>query len=451
MCHASRLQIMAIVALFMVASAVSRAAEPDKAAKPNVIYILCDDLGYGDLGCFASPVIKTPNLDKLAADNMKLTHCYAAAPVCSPSRAGIMTGRNPNRLGIRDWIPADSGIFLKKDEISVATLLKLAGYKTAHVGKWHLNSKMDGAEPTPGDHGFDHWFSTQNNAAPSHENPINFVRNGKKVGPLQGNSTTLIMDEALDFLKRAKGEPFMLFIWFHAPHEPVATPEELTKLYVDIDDPTKRIYYGSVSLIDHEVGRLLKKLDEMKLRDNTFLMFTSDNGPETLNRYKGAERSHGSPGPLRGMKLHVHEGGYRVPGIIAWPGKTKPAQVCAEPVCGIDVLPTLCEIACIKAPDDRPIDGASMLPIFAGKPIERKTPLYWQYDKAISAPYKVTLRQGPWKLLADGKLEKFALYNLEDDVGEAKDHADDEPERVKKMTAEMVRLHKEINAGQKKP
>jgi arylsulfatase A len=231
----------------------------------------------------------------------------------------------------------------------------------------------------------------------------------------------------------------------------VATPEEFTKLYADIDDPTKRIYYGSVSLIDHEVGRLLKKLDEMKLRDNTFLMFTSDNGPETLNRYKGAERSHGSPGPLRGMKLHVHEGGYRVPGIIAWPGKTKPGQVCAEPVCGIDVLPTLCELAGAKVPDDRAIDGASMMPIFEGKPIERKTPLYWQYDKAISNPYKVTLRQGPWKLLADGKLEKFALYNLEDDVGEAKDHAADEPERVKKMRAEMERLHKEINAGQKKP
>jgi arylsulfatase A len=414
-------------------------------AKPSIVFFLCDDLGYGDLGCFASKVIKTPHLDKLAASGLRLTHCYSPSPVCSPSRAGFLTGRNPNRLGIRDWIPLNSGVTLKKDEISVASLLQAAGYRTGHVGKWHLNSKMDGSEPTPGDHGFDHWFATQNNAIPSHENPTNFVRNGKPVGKLTGNSSTLIVDEAVRFLDATKDQPFALFVWFHAPHEPVATPEEWKNLYRDEPDETKRIYYGSVSLVDHEVGRLLGELDRRKLREDTFVLFTSDNGPETLKRYKGAERSHGSPGPLRGMKLHVTEAGYRVPGIVSWPAKIKTPATCDEPVCGLDLLPTLCELAGVKPPNDRPLDGASFLPILDGKPIVRTTPLYWQYDKAISKPWTVALRKGPWKLLADAKLEKFELYNLVEDAGEAKDRAAERPELVKELRSEMERLHKEIN------
>src|SRR5262245_8162959 len=199
-------------------------------AKPNIVFFLCDDLGYVDLGCFASKVIKTPHLDNLAASGIRLTHCYSPSPVCSPSRAGFLTGRNPNRLGIRDWIPLNSGVKLNKDEISAAKLLQAAGYRTGHVGKWHLNSKMDGSEPTPGDHGFDHWFATQNNAIPSHENPTNFVRNGKPAGKLTGNSSTLIVDEALRFLDATRDQPFALFVWFHAPHEPVATPAEWTNL-----------------------------------------------------------------------------------------------------------------------------------------------------------------------------------------------------------------------------
>src|SRR5438105_1231722 len=199
--------------------------------RPNFVLILCDDLGYGDLGCFASPIIKTPHLDKLAADGVKLTHCYSSSPVCSPSRAGFLTGRNPNRLGIRDWIPLNSGIFLSKDEITVARLLKGNGYRTGHVGKWHLNSKFNGTEPTPGDHGFDHWFSTQNNAAPSHQDPVNFVSDGAPVGPRRGNSSTLIADEAIRWMRSREKKPFALFVWFHAPHEPVDTPPEYTGLY----------------------------------------------------------------------------------------------------------------------------------------------------------------------------------------------------------------------------
>lgn len=408
----------------------------DAPSQVNFVYILCDDLGYGDLGCYGNSIIQTPCLDELASKGMKLTDCYAAAPVCSPARSGIMSGRNPYRSGIRDWIPANSGIYLKKQEVSVARLLKSAGYATCHSGKWHLNSRMDGSEPTPGDHGFDHWFSTQNNAAPNHQNPRNFVRNGKPVGPMEGWSSELIVEEAIRFIKQNRRRPFAVFMWFHSPHEPIATPEEYTKMYFQVDDATKAAYYGNVTQLDHEVGRLLKTLDEMELTDNTFVMFTSDNGPETLGRYRGSQRSHGTPGRFRGMKLHMYEGGIRVPGMIRWPGHSKSGQVSHEPLNGTDVLPTFCEIAGVKAPADRAIDGASMIPIFKNQPVNRDIPLYWRYDKALGTP-KQAMRIGNWKLLADAALEKFELYNLEADPAETNDLAAKEPARLKKSISRM--------------
>jgi arylsulfatase A len=413
--------------------------------RPNVVILLCDDLGYGDLSCFAHPHIHTPHLDRLAAEGTKLTHCYASAPVCSPSRAGLLTGRVPNRLGIRDWIPADSGTFLRPGEVTIAQLLKDAGYRTFHAGKWHLNSRTDGSEPTPGGAGFDHWLYTQNNAAPGHLNPTNFIRNGKPAGRLEGPSAHLVVAEALQFLDTNKGRPFFLNLWFHEPHEPVAAAEEFLGLYPGVDNPDRRHYYGDVSQVDAAVGKLLKYLDDHQLRDNTFVIFSSDNGPETLRRYRGAERSYGSAGPLRGMKLHVTEGGYRVPGIVRWPGHAGAGTVCAEPVCHVDLLPTVCAIAGAKVPE-RKLDGADLAPVFAAKPVRRPHPLYWQYDYAVSRPWVVSLREGPWKLLADADLVRFELYNLAEDVGEKKDLIDEHPERVRQMAAIMKRLHEEIRA-----
>ena len=178
--------------------------------RPNFIIILADDLGYGDLSSFGHPAIKTPHLDRLAAQGLKLTNCYAGMPVCSPSRAALMTGRVPQREGISEWIPENSPVHLKREAVTIARLLKGAGYATAMTGKWHLSATLDGSQPTPGHHGFDHWFATQNNALPSHENPRNFVRNGKPVGPLQGYSSTLIINEAIDWLGRRKAAPALL-------------------------------------------------------------------------------------------------------------------------------------------------------------------------------------------------------------------------------------------------
>ncbi len=436
-----RTLLLLVLGLFFVECVPVPAAE-----KTNFVILLCDDLGYGDLSCFANPDVRSPNLDKLASEGVKLTHCYSASPVCSPSRAGLMTGRNPNRLGIRDWIPAKSGIFMRREEVTIAQLLKKAGYRTCHAGKWHLNSKTNGSERTPGDAGFDHWLYTQNNAAPNHLNPTNFVRNGKRVGKLEGPSSHLVVAEAIDFLKKNKGQPFYLNLWFHETHERVAAADEFLKLYPKETNLDRRHYLGDISQMDAAVGKLLKYLDENGLRDNTLVLFTSDNGPETLKRYPNATRSYGSPGPLRGMKLHVSEGGYRVPGIIRWPGHTRAGEVWTTPVCSVDFLPTFCAIASVSLPKGRALDGTDISPLFAHNPIKRPHPLYWQYDFAISKPWAVSMRDGPWKLLANAALDRFELYNLADDVGEKSNLAATEPERVKRMAAEMKRLHAEIAA-----
>ena len=312
-------------------------AEPPRT---NFVVMLCDDLGYGDIGCFGHPHIKTPQLDKLAGEGLRLTDCYAAAPVCSPSRSGLLTGRIPNRLGVYDWIPEQSPMHLMQKEVTVARLLKDAGYQTCHVGKWHCNGHFNSPEqPQPNDHGFDHWFSTQNNAGPSHKNPVNFVRNGQPVGLIEGYSSQIIVDEALSWLKRRDtSKPFLLMVWLHSPHEPIATASSFVEQYKSVaETPEQADYFGNVTQLDHEVGRLMKRLDDDGLRDNTLVYFSSDNGPETLNRYKGSERSQGRPGPLRGMKLHMYEGGIRVPGILRWPGHAKAGQTVSEPVASYDL------------------------------------------------------------------------------------------------------------------
>lgn len=428
----------------LLPSALFAAGRPAGAPRPSFVVFLCDDLGYGDLGCFGSERIRTPVLDRLAGEGLKLTACYSASPVCSPSRAGLLTGRDPNRLGIRDWIPPDTGIYLRQDETTLPELLRAAGYRTGHFGKWHLNSRMDGTEPTPANHGYDYWLATQNNAAPTHQDPVNFVRQGRPVGPLKGNSSTLIVDEAIRFLRRSGTDPFLISIWFHAPHEPVGTPAEWTGRYSSEPDTTKRTYYGSVSLVDHEVGRFLAALEETGRARSTIVVFTSDNGPETLNRYRGAHRSHGSPGPFRGMKLHLTEAGIRVPGIVRWPGVVRPGTESDVAVTGLDVLPTFCEAAGAALPPGLVLDGQSVLSLLQGRAFRRARPLYWQYDRAISRPYTLALRDGDWKLLSSPGYDRWELHNLEADPAEARDMSSAEPERLARMAAELRRRHEEV-------
>jgi arylsulfatase A len=438
------------------------------AERPNIIVILCDDLGYGDLACFGHPIIKTPNLDRLASQGMKLTSCYAAAPVCSSSRAGLMTGRTPSRVGVYDWIPAGHVMHMRASEVTVPQLLKQAGYDTAVTGKWHLNGKFNSPQqPQPGDFGFDHWFATQNNASPSHHNPQNFVRNGQGVGPLQGYSCQIVADEAIGWLKARQEprRPFFLYVAFHEPHEPVASPPDLVQQYLDrgVADPSQAEYYANVQNMDAAVGRLLAALAELKLEDNTLVLFTSDNGPETLNRYRGAERSHGSPGELRGMKLWLYEGGIRVPGILRFPGRIKPGQVIDEPVCGVDLLPTACELAGVAPPSDRALDGASFTPVFKGKAIARSAPLYWHYYRAWDTSPVTAMRQGDWMVLGQidrkpragaaapddtpfirAPLSGFELFNLRTDLRQKTDAASAEPQRLQQLADTLNARHQQV-------
>lgn len=452
-----------VVLLALVFSGTTSAAE-----RPNFLVILCDDLGYGDLGCFGHPSIKTPHLDALAKQGARLTDCYSAAPVCSSSRCGLLTGRTPSRLGIYDWIPAGHPMHLQKSEITIATLLKNAGYATCLSGKWHCNGKFNQPEqPQPGDHGFEHWFATQNNAAPTHENPTNFVRNGQPVGPQPGYSCQVVASEAIEWLKNGRdpSKPFFQYVCFHEPHEQVASPPDLVAQYPEATKEGQALYFANVTNMDRAVGRLLKALDEMKLADSTLVFFTSDNGPETLARYKNARQSHGSPGPLRGMKLHLYEGGMRVPGILRYPPRLKPGQELHEPVCSLDLLPTFCELAGIEPPDDRALDGTSFTAIFANQPLARKTPLFWHYYRSIGAP-KAAMRVGEWMILGlwngpplgpgagdyprdahtikTAKLVDFELYNLADDLGEQHNLAEKEPKRLKELSALLVKKYTEV-------
>ena len=429
-------------------SLTMNAAVAADSKQTNFVVVLCDDLGYGDIGCFGHPHIKTPHLDQLAVDGARLTDCYAAAPVCSPSRSGLLTGRIPNRLGVYDWIPANSPMHLQSQEITIATLLKKSGYQTCHVGKWHCNGHFNSPEqPQPKDHGFDHWFSTQNNVAPSHKNPVNFVRNGKKVGLIEGYSSQIIVDEAISWLgQRDSSKPFLLMVWLHSPHEPIATANKFSDQYSAVaSTPEQAEYFGNVTQLDHEVGRLMKSLDSSGNRQNTLVYFSSDNGPETLHRYKGSERSYGSPSPLRGMKLHMYEGGIRVPGIIRWPERVKAGQTITEPVASYDLLPTFCAIAGVKPPSDRILDGTSVLPLLEGASVVRTRPLYWQYDRAIGEN-RIAVRDGDWKLLSNAQLTRFELYNLRTDVSEKEDLSKSDEARLNELTAKLKQIHAEVLA-----
>lgn len=418
---------------------------PAQAAPPNFVVFLADDLGWGDLGCYGHKVIRTPNLDTFARQGLRLTQCYAACSVCSPSRSAILTGRTPYRNGVWRWIPENHPVHLRTSEITIAKLLKERGYGTCHVGKWHLNGHFNSDQhPQPNDHGFDHWFATQNNAAPSHKDPVNFVRNGQPVGKLEGFSAVLVAEEAIRWLKARpdKNAPFYLNIWTHEPHVPIESDPRFMEPYRTIDDEGIRQHHGNVTQLDHAFGLVMAALEELHLAENTFVIFTSDNGPEG-DGHSG--RTRGSTGGLRGRKRHSHEGGIRVPGIVRWPGHVRPGTTSDEPVIGSDIFSTICEIVQIPLPQDRPIDGASMLPVFRGEAIRRSEPLYWRNHLAPEQ-YRVALRIGDWKIVGNNGLTRFELYNLKEDWQETTDLSQKHPETFAELKAALIAQDREVLA-----
>lgn len=447
--------------------------------RPNLVVVLCDDLGYGDLQCYGHPHIQTPNLDQLASEGIRLTHCYSAAPVCSPSRVGLLTGRSPNRAGVYDWIPPAGRpsanrrelVHMRKSEVTLSQVLKRAGYQTCMAGKWHCNSAFNQpSQPQPGDFGFDHWTATQNNAAPSHQRPRNYVRNGAEIGEVTEFSCQFVVKEALDWLANTDRErPFFLYLPFHEPHEPVASPEDLVETYRGVASTEDEAqYFANVTNVDRAVGGLLNGLEELKLRDNTLIIFTSDNGPETLNRYRSANRSYGRPGPLRGMKLHTTDAGFRVAGIINWPAGIQAELVGSTssiPVSSLDFLPTFCTLAGVERPAGVALDGTDFSPMLKGQSFQRTKPLVWAYYNAINEA-RVAMRDGKWKVLAKlngGELQKMTnvtkqtlpvlrdaaltdvrVHDITTDVHEDKDLAQDDPELARRLGQKLREHYREL-------
>lgn len=466
----------------------------EKRKRPNIIIFLSDDLGYGDLGCYGNPIIKTPNIDKFATEGVRFTDCHSGGTVCSPSRAALLTGRNPYRCGF--YYILGGGAHLRREEITIAKLLQKNGYDTCFVGKWHLSRfyKENSGQPTPGDHGFDHWFATEVNAFGGPRNPKKFVRNGKRVGQVDGWYCDVIVREAVRWLKNRPDpdKPFFLLVCPHEPHTPLEPPDtyadaydtpevdrlEKTIRYGRVERPAKdlsklkKYYYGTVTQLDHAFGNLIREIDAMGFRDRSFVFFTSDNGPENpvnFDESRGKwedpirDRCFGTPGPLRGMKRWVYEGGNRVPGIARWPGQIKPDSISHELIDGKDLLPTFCQMAGIAIPTDRKIDGVSILPVLKGRKIERKHPCCWMfpaYEDTYFRMPQMAMREGDYVLVGwfnkkpkeqlimdwikSARLEKFELYNLRNDVGQFDDLANEEPERVKQMAVDMKKLWQDI-------
>jgi len=473
--------------IFLVTRLVANTPEtPAPTTPPNIIIFLADDLGYGDLGCYGHPIIKTPNIDALAKSGVRLTDCHSGGTVCSPSRAALLTGRAPYRSGFY-YIAGPEGSHLRSTEITLPSLLKKKGYDTCFVGKWHLG-KFKG-QPTPGDHGFDHWFATQVNAFDGPESPKKFVRNGVNIGEINEWYCDAIVKESIDWLSNRPDQkkPYLLIVSFHEPHTPVNPPEKYSKMYENDDVDTlestipygavhrplerkilqnKKFYYGTVTQLDDAVGNLMKEVD-----DNTMIIFTSDNGPETPvtvqesdNQWEDPIRDHcfGTPGPWRGMKRYVYEGGHRVPGIIRWKGVVKPGSVSNELINGTDWMPTICKAAGISVPTDRTIDGVDITPSLNGNPVERTIPACWTYPAhydSRSLP-GISMRDGNYAMVgwfaprksAQGlsewvkstKLTRFSLYDLSIDRSQTNELNKLLPKEYKRLKTKLEALWLDI-------
>ncbi|MDO5968731.1 sulfatase-like hydrolase/transferase [Flavivirga aquimarina] len=468
----------------------------EEAPKPNIIIYLTDDLGYGDLGCYGSPIIKTPAIDKFASESVLLTDCHSAGTVCSPSRAGILTGRNPYRSGFY-YIQGAYGSYLKNEEVTMAELLKSGGYETAFMGKWHLSrlektKKYD--EPSPSDQGFDYWFASTHNAFGGPKNFGKFIRNGEAVGDVDGWYCDVLTKEATNWLTniRDKSKPFLLIVSTHEPHTPIAPPKEYSKLYdnVKVDSLEKSInyggvarpeydisqnkkdYYGTVSQLDNAFSNLMKTVDQENLKDNTMVIFTSDNGPEhpvNLEESRGEWEDHirdacfGTPGIFKGMKRYPYEGGHRVPGIIRFPKKIKAGTTSDKMVVATDFINTITTLANVDMPKGINTDGVDVFPAFLGEQIERDQPYLWLFPTHEDTYYRmphIAMRHNEYTLIGwfpekkeDATLIEwmkssvpvtFSLYNLNSDPAQAHDISETNPDLVKQLIPKMIHTWTDI-------
>lgn len=456
------LSVAAILCALGSCTAVGLKKGKDHAdTRPNVIILLADDLGYGDLSCYGSQSVNTPHIDALAAEGMRFTRFYAGSAVCTPSRACLLTGKFPLRYDIRGHFSDVDGRFLPEQAVTLPELLKEAGYATAHIGKWHLGglqphnfeARRAGKASAPGplQHGFDHYLANI-------EGPVRQVllrerrlyreggsymfRNDEQVPPDSTHWTDLKIEEAIRLVEtwQAGDQPFFLNLWFDVPHTPYEpAPEPHLSRYEKLGASGDQLYFRSmVSHLDAGIGRLVDRLKELGIYDNTMIIFTSDNGPAF----------QGSPGPFRGGKTDLHEGGIRVPLIAVWPRRIPANTYSFQTAHMADLLPTISEAAGFEnTPDD--LDGISILPHLKGGPVMARNSLLWQMDLYRQfqnqgpkpKPYATSaILKGKWKLLADS-LQPTELFNLEADHRELYNLLGKYPEIEQELLRELEEFH----------
>jgi arylsulfatase A len=447
-------------ALLMVVGAATFTDLKAAEKKPNIVFLLADDLGWTGLSCYGSDLYETPRLDGLAKEGIRFTQAYSACTVCSPTRASILTGQYPARLRLTDFIAGQNRPWakrlvpdwtkgLKHDVTTLPEALKAAGYQSGIVGKWHLARRGHLEADTPTKHGFD----VEYGRPPGTKGYFLSKEMEEETG--RSFLTDYFTDRALDFISDSREVPFFLYVAYNAPHTPIQGRPDLVERFKKKvkkgavhNNPT---YAAMVAGLDESVGRILEMLDILKVTDNTLVIFTSDNGGLT-QRY-GKHDGFTENLPLRRGKGSAYEGGVRVPAIVRWPGKVVPGQQCSTPMMTIDYFPTILEAAGASPGPAALVDGLSLVPLLKdpAHPLERD--LFWHYPHYHAGgdgPYS-TVRSGNWRLVEFHENRRTELYNLASDVGETTDRASAEPERAAHLRERLSKWRKEIGAQDTRP
>jgi arylsulfatase A-like enzyme len=437
-----------VTAAAAMSSPVKLIKAEEKTNQPNIIFVMADDLGYGDLGCYGQKRIATPNIDKLAREGIRFTDCYAGSTICAPSRSVLMTGQHTGHTRVRGNMCPVGGVIgykgkrqvrrmcLTDEDVTIGHVMKQAGYRTGIVGKWHIGSYDPKAGPM--DRGFDEFSGWLISAAGTggyypqkhviNREVINIPENAN--GKQQRYSTDLFTDEAITFLKKNKNTPFFLYLAYDNPHSPLEVPD--LGPYKDKDWPRHcKIYAAMVHRLDQNIGRLMQSLKEAGIDKNTLVLFCSDNGPRSEPRAIQTEVSEffDSNGSLQGYKRDLYEGGIRVPMIARWPGTVKPGSISDVPWYFADVMATVADAGKAKVPANT--DGISVIPILTGQ--KKKLPdrfLYWEY---FESGFQQAVRWGKWKALILKRGEPMELYDLSQDIAEQNNIADKHPEVVQQI------------------
>lgn len=422
-------------------------AQP-KAAKPNIVYILADDLGYGDLGCYGQEKIRTPHLDQLAQTGIRFTNAYAGSSVCAPSRCSLLTGKHNGNNRVRDNVP--HGVFLRPDDFTVAEMLKQCGYRTGGVGKWGLGNP--GSWGVPNQQGFDYWYGHYDQDQAHYYYPDHLWENDKvvilrqnKAGRKGAHTHDLFTEKAIEFIDSNRDVPFFLYLAYTVPHFSDYPKKSPDVYIVPSDEPysampwtqTAKNYAAMITRLDRDIGRIKQRLEEQGLLENTLIVFTSDNGPytdvaEPIQFFK-------SNGNFKGGKRSFYEGGLRVPFIASWKGKIAPGTTSDAPIAFWDFMPTVAEMTGYPSP--LTTDGQSFLPLLEG----RKTPVqdrvfYWDYGHTRDE-YEQAVRKGSYKgiqVTPRGGKPRFELYDISKDPSEKNNLASSLPLVVADLKREMA-------------